>query len=392
MEKIAVTGYGIKAPRISNASEFRNVLENGICTQEIIKDTGPNSSSIVAGRIRDSFTTFKGKNYKRYPRFSRLAIEAADDAVQMAELRINNPAKVAVIMGTSVGGIMEIENYAAESKDYKKFPLLGIALADSHTLSSSVAYHLGAKGQSFTLTTGCASSSDSFLLGKLLLESGQADVCIVGGSDASLNQWSTFGFAKVRTIETDKAISETGIPFSKKHRGFVMAEGAGVAVLERESDAIKRGAEIKGYIDKVVANNEPAPLLHTTPSEQNMLSAMKELLGDRIPTYVNSQALGLPINDEIERQVHKKLFGNSIPITSIKGSIGHTFGSIGAIQVISSLLSMEFGFIPPTVKSAGDGFEDLPIAFITQYGHVESVAITTHGNGGNNTCIFVTKH
>ncbi|WP_430790556.1 beta-ketoacyl synthase N-terminal-like domain-containing protein [Virgibacillus flavescens] len=391
MDKIAVTGYGIKAPGVSNSIDYKHVLENGTCTSEIIHEDGLNGKSIVGGRIADSFTTINGKNYKRYSRVSRMAIAAVNEAVEMAELRGVDPAKIAVIMGTSVGGLLEIEHYADQSHIYKTFPLHGITLADSHTLSSSIAYHLGTNGPSYTLSTGCASSSDAILLGKLLLESGQADVCIVGGSDSAISQWSIFGFSKLRLIETGQKIHETGVPFSKKHKGFVMAEGSGILVLERASHATNRGVPIKGHIDNGFANNKPAPLLQSSSSEHSMIAAMKHVLGDKKPTYVNSQALGIADNDEVERKVHNHLFGSSVPITSIKGSIGHTFGSIGAMQAISSLISMEYGFIPPTLKTAGDGFEELPIVFQTEYSPVESVAITTHGNGGNNTCLFITK-
>lgn len=391
MDKVAVTGYGIKAPGVSNSIDYKDVLENGICTQEIIHAHGPHDIRIVGGRIPDSFTNINGRNYKRYSRVSRMAMATVNEAVEMAKLKGVDPARIAVIMGTSVGGLLEIEQYAGQSDIYKTFPLHGITLADSHTLSSSIAYFLGTNGPSYTLSTGCASSSDAILLGKLLLESGQADVCIVGGSDSAISQWSIFGFLKLRLIETEQRIHETGVPFSKKHKGFVMAEGSGILVLERASHATNRGAQIKGYIDNGFANNEPAPLLLSNPSENRMLLAMKQLLGDKKPTYVNSQALGLADNDEIERKVHNQLFGSSVPITSIKGTIGHTFGSVGAMQVISSLISMEYGFIPPTLKTAGDGFEELPIVVETKYGPVESVAITTHGNGGNNTCLFITK-
>ena len=81
----------------------------------------------------------------------------------------------------------------------------------------------------------------------------------------------------------------------------------------------------------------------------------------------------------------------NVPITSIKGMIGHTFGAMGAMQIISSLLSMEYGFIPPTIKTKGDGFEDVPIVYETRHQAVESVCITTHGSSGNNACLLLTN-
>ena len=96
-------------------------------------------------------------------------------------------------------------------------------------------------------------------------------------------------------------------------------------------------------------------------------------------------------NDEIERFILKETFGEKVPITSIKGMTGHAFGAMGAIQMISSLLSMEYGFIPPTIKSNGHGFEDIPIVYETRDQEVDSVCITTHGNSGNNACLLLTS-
>jgi 3-oxoacyl-(acyl-carrier-protein) synthase len=147
-----------------------------------------------------------------------------------------------------------------------------------------------------------------------------------------------------------------------------------------------------GASQRESSNNEAQPMLKSDTTGTLMTAALKSAIGDTIPTYVNSQALGLVQNDMIEYISHTNLFGSSVPITSIKGMTGHMFGSMGAIQVVSSLLSMEYGFIPPTMKTTGDGFNDLPIVFETKYQKVESVAITNHGVSGNNTCLLMTKH
>ena len=392
MEKVVVTGYGVKAPGIHNKEEFKEALELGICTMDILKGLGPNDDDIVAGIIEDDFLTIKGKNYKRYPRVGRLAIQTADDAIEMAKLVGIDPSRMSVVVGTATGGIKEIEENAALANDIKKYPIHGLNLADPHTVSSAVAAHLGITGQVFTITTGCAASSDAISLGKLLLESRQTDICIVGGADASLGNWSIFGFSKLRQIGLNKKIGETGVPFSHAHRGFVMAEGAGMLILERESDAIRRGATIYGVIEGVHSNNDGLGMFQSDETGYGMYKAMKSAIKKHMPTYVNSQALGLASNDQIESFVHERLFGQSVPITSIKGMFGHTFGAMGAIQVISSLISIEHNFIPPTLLTKGEGFEELPIVFETKHCPVDNVAITTHGNSGNNTCILIRKY
>lgn len=393
MEKIVVTGFGVKIPGALTKTQFKSVLENGICTHEIIQTKGKNGiHQMVAGVIPDDFHIISGKTYKRYPRLSRLAMAASDDAIEMAQIIFAKDQRVAVILGTSAGGLRELERNSENFKEYETFPIESVSLGDPHTLSSSVASHIGVKDQSYTITTGCAASSDAILLGKLLLETGQADVCVVGGSDACLGDWISLGFLKLKSIQLDEDIRNTGVPFSLKHKGFVLAEGAGILILERENEAKSRKANILGTITNGYANNDSLPMYQMDVSGQGMAKALKRSIGDYIPTYINSQALGLKNNDTVEYKVHQSLFGSYVPITSIKGMIGHPFGASGAIQIISSLISMEYGFIPPTIKTKADGYQDLPIVFETQYQEIKHVAITTHGNGGNNTCVLISRY
>ena len=390
LDDIVITGYGIKAPGVYDKISFLNVLDKGICTQSILKNDNQPHTNIVAGLIEDNFLEINGKNYKRYPRFVRMAIAAAMDALEMSGLQNYDPKRIAVIMGTTAGAILEIEQYSAAGFNLKNFPIHGVSIVDTHTLSGSVAEVLGSCGPTFTLTTGCTASIDAVMMGKLLLENGTVDACIVGGTDAPLGQWTINGFKKLRALSTETSIDQAGVPFSTKHRGFVLAEGAGVIVLERRQTAEAREQRIYGKIERVISRNEGQKLLSSDITGRHMLEVFQEAVGNTKPSYVNSQALGIEANDQIERFILMETFGLDVPITSIKGMIGHTFGAMGAMQIISSLLSMEYGFIPPTIKTSGNGFEDVPIVYETRHQAVESVCITTHGSSGNNACLLLT--
>lgn len=390
MEDIVITGYGIKAPGVYDKKSFLNVLKQGICTQSILANGIQPKSTIVAGLIDEPFMEIGRKSFKRYPRSVRMAIAASLDALEMAKLAHFDSHRVAVIMGTSAGAILELEQYSGDFFDSKTTPIQGVALADAHTLSQAVAETIGSCGPAFTITTGCTASLDAVSIGKLLLESGSADACIVGGADAPLGQWTINGFKKLRVLSTESSIDQAGVPFSKKHQGFVLSEGAGVIVLERKETATARNQSIYGKIERIISRNEGKKLLSSDRTGIHMLEVFQEALGNTMPGYVNSQALGIETNDEIERFILKETFGERVPITSIKGMIGHTFGAMGAMQIISSLLSMEYGFIPPTIKTDGNGFEDIPIVFETMQQAVDSVCITAHGSSGNNACLLLT--
>ncbi|WP_455717497.1 beta-ketoacyl synthase N-terminal-like domain-containing protein, partial [Anaerosporobacter sp.] len=383
--------YGIKAPGALDESGLLNVLNKGICTQTILKHDEHSDSGIVVGLIDEDFLEIKGTNYRRHPRSVRIAISAAMDAAEMSNLDYYKPHRIAVVMGTSAGAILEIEKYAADANDLKKFPIHGVSIVDTHTLSSSIAEAIGTCGTALTVTTGCAASIDAVMIGKQLLESRSVDACIVGGADAPLGQWTINGFKKTRALSKESSIEKAGVPFSSEHKGFVLSEGAGVIVLERKQSAVARQQKIYGKIESVVSRNEGTRLLSSDTTGRHMLKVFQDTLGNKRPTYVNSQALGIELNDQIERFILKETFGSEVPITSIKGMIGHSFGAIGAMQIISSVLSMENGFIPPTIKTTGEGFEDVPIVYETRYQAVESVCITNHGGSGNNACLLLTR-
>ncbi len=392
VERIVVTGYGVLAPGAHNRHTFREILEQGICTQEIVDNRGPGGSSIVAGLVHDESINLCKKKYKRYPKSSLMAMVAAEEAIRMAHIKESHLQELSVIIGSSGGALNEIEELAPRGEEYRTYPMHGLAIADAHTISSAVAVYLGAKGQVYTITTGCTSSIDSIQLAMALLQTKQTNRCVVGGTDSTLGRWSSYGFFKIRAVAGNTEIENTGIPFSKNSNGFVLAEGAGMLVLERESDALHRGASIYGVIDKVGSNNNATGLLLSNPSEKAMILALKDTLGDSSPDFISSQALGLSVNDDIERKTYHALFDRTMKITSIKGTIGHTFGATGALQTISALQSIEHGFIPPTLKTDTYGFEDMGIVTQPIYQPINRVAITTHGLGGNNSCLLVSKY
>jgi 3-oxoacyl-[acyl-carrier-protein] synthase II len=395
VKKIVVTGYGIKAPGIEDSQRFKDVLDQGLCTLEVVSGIGPNESDLVCGIIHNEYKRINGRNYRYYPRIARMAIAAADDAVRMSGIEIKEGLRVSVILGTSVGGLSEIEQYAVYSNNgqYEKFPLIGAGAGNPHSLSSSVAYHIGANGLVFTLSTGCTAGLDSIMMAKVLLESGQSDVCIVGGSDAPISTGCIYSFAKMGALSKDLDIHTAGSPFSMDKEGFVLSEGAAVLVLERELDALARDTAIYGSIDNIYSNNDGQSIFASDLTGETMSKALKMTVGDHLPTYINSQALGLQANDTVEYIAYTNNFeGHSIPITSIKGQIGHAFGASGVMQTVASLISIEYDFIPPTVKTTGYGFGDLPILQETKYCDVNQVVVTSHGYGGNNTCMLLSKY
>ncbi|MGJ7910791.1 beta-ketoacyl synthase N-terminal-like domain-containing protein [Neobacillus sp. LXY-1] len=387
--KVLITGYGIKAPKIQSVSDFKDVLEHGKIILEMIEFN--HGLQLVCGKIDADLTALCPKVLKRYPRTAQMVIGAAHDAIKMAHL-INRlqDKRVGVIIGTSGGNITEVEKWSVKLQKNNQISPLSIGNMNANALSTAVSSFFDLHGMSLTLCNSCTASTDAINLGKTLIEAGQFDICIVGGVESTLTDVVVQGFSKLRLTsrETDPAVA--GGPFSDDS-GFVLSEGAGVLVLESEHSAQSRNVIAKGWLEGAYMNQDGISIYHSDSSGARMIEALRQCLNGQVPDYINSQALGIKENDTVETIVHRTLFGHSVPITSIKGMTGHYLGATGAIQAISSLISIEHQFIPPTIKWNLTNYPDLPIVTETKYEEVNKVAITSHGYGGNNSCILLSK-
>lgn len=386
MDKVVITGYGVKAPNAYNKEHFKNSLENG--TYELDYFNSTTGKRLVIGRVPDE--ELGEHKDTRYARVVKLGLAAAKEALEMAKLTPKTNRRVTVIFGSASGptGEAVITNESCFREDPKSYPLLGIGLMSYHSIASAVIGELGVGTKALTVVTGCNSGSDALYMAKLLLDSNKADIVIVGSADAPLCEPVFYGFNKLRMAEADIGMSEAGIPFSSRNK-FIISEGSAVVVLEKESSADERKVKKFGELINVDSINDGLSAYKSDKSGVKMLQVVSDVTNGIIPTYINSQALGLKENDTIELFVRSELFNNEVPITSIKGVTGHPFGAMGMLQMVSSLISIENNFIPKTKTTLET--EKLDIVTKTTYQSIETVCITTHGFGGNSSCILLGK-
>jgi 3-oxoacyl-(acyl-carrier-protein) synthase len=387
--KVVITGYGIKAPNIKSASDFKHVLESGKIISDQIEFK--NGLRLVCGVIEEDLTLLSPKVLKRYPRTAQMAIATTNDAIKMADLNgIIKDKKVGIVIGTSGGNIAEVEKWSVKLQQTNQISPFAIGKMNTNSLSTAVSSFFELNGMSLTLSNSCTASTDAINLAKTLIEVGQLDICIVGGVESTLTDVVVQGFSKLNLTAKELDPARAGGPFSDD-KGFVLSEGAGILVLESEQSAQSRNVNTKGWIEGAYMNQDGISIYHSDSTGTKMIEALEKCINGHIPTYVNSQALGIKENDRIEKIVHQTLFGHSVPITSIKGMTGHFLGATGAIQAIASLISLEHNFIPPTIKCNLKNYLDLPIVTECIYGDVNKVAITSHGYGGNNSCLLLSK-
>lgn len=392
MKKVCITGYGVKGPDIENARDFKVILEEGQCTLKTI-DHPYQNNQIVVGILNQDFKEVLGKNLARLPRAARVVIAAACEAIEMANLHSKDTFchQTGIVIGSSGGVIEEIE-WVIKSALLDNFRYLrptSIGNMNNNSISTAVASFFQIHGPCFTICNSCTSSIDAILLGKMLIETGQVECCLVGGVDTTICDIVLGGFSKLKLLLKDSDNRENCGPFGQGDM-FSLSEGGGVLVLESEEHAIKRGANILGYIKRGAMSQDALSIYHSDSTGRYMLDIVKKVVDNEPITYVNSQALGIKENDQIEQYVHEQLFDWQTPITSIKGMIGHPLGASGILQCISSLISFEYGFIPPTIHTSK--FENaIPIVKNTIYQQVDQVLMTSHGYGGNNSCLLVSR-
>lgn len=397
MEKIVVTGYGIKAPNTSNIHQFLYNLTNGINCLKNVTTILPDGMTTIVGRIEEDLQDFElDKRFKRMPRVTLMGMAAGKEAVTMSKLTKIQDKKVGVFIGTSLGSIGERafqESVINSSQsNFRDIPITFSHYANYHSITAAIAHYLGAKGITKTITTGCTSSLEAIEGAMVYLRSGLIDIAIVGGTDSLIDKMAVYGFAKTRTISLNQSLPDGAVPFSENSKGIAISEASGVIIMEREGHALQRSIEILGEIENIISNNDGVYIYSVDETGEQMVAALKEVIKDRQPDFLNSQALGIKVNDRIEERCSKVLFNHKVPYTSIKSMYGNPYGATGVLQVISSLLSINHGFIPPTIRTNKKGYEEMDIVTETRFQEIKEVAITNHGYGGNNACAYVKRY
>ncbi|KUP26130.1 beta-ketoacyl synthase N-terminal-like domain-containing protein [Paenibacillus sp. DMB5] len=328
------------------------------------------------------------------PRIAKLAISTLTEALEMSQLDLKDPETTAgIFMGTTMGGTTELEEMVRLSSgdQFKGMPVYCCGLVHYHSLASAVAGYFQLNGITKTVTTGCTAGIEAIEDAVMYLQNGRINTAIVGAADSSNNKVTVFGFGKLRALPFNQQAETAGAPFSKKSKGFILSEGAAVLVLETEEHAKARQAVIYGYIDAIATNNDGKSVNGYDPAGKRMKQVVSRVLGGRIPDYYNSQALGYAPNDSIEGIVSQDVFHHKVPLTSVKGLIGHPFSVSGPAQIIASLLGFREQFIPRTIRTDQSGYEHLPLITETLLQPSAKVLITSHGYGGNNASVFLTR-
>jgi 3-oxoacyl-[acyl-carrier-protein] synthase II len=405
-KKVVITGLGVLAPNGNNIHEFWESLCQGKSGINAITYFDTEGFSVkIAGELNG----FKVEEHletsqiRKLDPFSIFALVAAQEAIENAKINWNNinMHQVGVILGTGVGGIytMEEQHSVLMNRGSRRISPFFVPKMIANIAAGHVAIKWGLKGPNHTVTTACASATDAIGIATRLIQIGDVDMIIAGGTEASITPLTISGFANMKALSRNPDNQTASRPFDKNRDGFVMGEGAGIMVIESEEHAKNRHAEILGEIAGYGSTNDASHI--TQPQKEGAVLAMKKAIQDAglSPVnidYINAHGTSTPLNDKNETNAIKDVFGDhaySLKISSTKSMTGHLLGASGSIEAIASVKAIEHNLAPPTINYVtADPDCDLDyIPNTVQQFPIDTVISNSFGFGGHNAVILIKR-
>ena len=390
--EIVVTGRGIVSSIGESPDEF---FESLLAKRSGIAD------GVGACADFDPEAAMSAKEVRRSDRYTHLAVGAADQAAAEAGLPDGiEPARLGVIVGTGVGGLLTLERECRnffEGGERAVSPHF-VPMMMPNAAAGTIAMRIGANGPGFSVSSACATGGHAIGEAMRMITRGEADAVVAGGTEAALTGVCLAAFRRMG------ALSKEGVsrPFDARRDGFVMGEGAAVLVLERADHARARGATIYGRIAGYAASNDAFHITQPDPEGAGARKAMVGTLADADigPSdvgYVNAHGTGTPYNDRIETQAIKSVFNGSNtppPVSSTKSAIGHLLGAAGAVEALVCLESIRRGVLPPTLNYQ-EPDPDCDLDYVPEGPReapgLEMALSNSFGFGGQNACLAISK-
>ena len=405
MKRVVVTGLGPVSPIGVGAQAFleaQHEAKNGIRT--ITNFDASDFTVQIAGEVDVDVSAFiDRKEAKRLDRFVQFALIGAELAIQDAGLSQDDVAgeHAGTCIGSGIGGL---ETWEEQSKvRFERSPMrmspFFIPMMIANMASGHVAMRFGMMGPSSTVVTACATGSGAIGDAFRMIQRGEADIMVTGGTEACVNEMGIAGFAVMKALSTRNDSPETASrPFTASRDGFVAGEGSGVLVLEEYEHARRRGArmyaEVVGYATSADAHHITAP----APGGSGAVRCIKWALRsagidpDKIG-YINAHGTSTPANDLNETLAFKSIFGDKTqvpPISSTKSMTGHMLGAAGGVEAIATTQAIFTGVLPPT-RNYIDPDPELDLDYVpneARQQQVEYALSTNFAFGGQNAALI----
>ena len=408
MKRVVVTGVGLVTPVGNDTKTTWENLLKGVSGVDKISSFDVSSYDTKIGAEVKNFNleNVHPKEKRKMDTFVQFAIKATDEAIKDSGIEFTDEEKekVGVIVGAGIGGLRVIEQQhkiLLENGPNRVSPFL-IPMLIPDIASGHIAILYGFKGVNFCTVSACASGAHALAISLNLIRRGICDIIIAGGTESCITPLGLAGFCSMKALSTrNEQPEKASRPFDKERDGFVIGEGAGIVILESLEHAEKRGAKI--YCEFIGAGMSCDAYHITAPDPDGYgayLSMKYALLDAKINSeevdYINAHGTSTPLNDKSETLAIKKLLGEKaykIPVSSIKSMIGHLLGAAGAVEFISTCLTIKEGIIPPTINYEYPDPEcDLDyVPNEAREANVKVAISNSFGFGGHNVCLVLKK-
>lgn len=406
-KRVVVTGMGVISPvGIGNEAFWDSLINGRSGLGPVTRFDASNLPTKIAGEVKefDPLQYLEKKEVRRMDRFTQFALCATKMAIADAGLNLDDLDKerLGVVLGTGIGGTQTFEEQHQVLLDRgpNRVSPFFVPMMIANLAAGQISMMLKAQGPNYTVVSACASATNAIGEAFKLLQRGDADCVVTGGTEAAVTPMSMAGFCAMKAMSTNNENPKgASRPFDQERDGFVLSEGAGILILETLEHAQRRGAriyaEIAGYGCTADAYHITAPAPDGSRAARAMELALQD--GGIQPNevdYINAHGTSTDLNDKLETMAIKKVFGDyayQLPISSTKSMTGHLLGAAGAVEAIACVLTINRGIIPPTINyETADPDCDLDyVPNQARQAQVNVALSNSFGFGGHNATIAI---
>ena len=408
--RVVITGLGAITPiGIGKENFFAGLIagKNGI--GKITQFDATDYASQIAGEVLDfrAEDFIDKKELKRMDRYTHFAIAAAKLALEDSGLDLDkvNRERVGVFVGAGIGGMKTLHSQYEKlfDKGPSRISPFFIPMMIANMASGQIAITFKVHGPSECIVTACASGTNTIGDAYHVVERGEADIMIAGGTEAAISHAGVAGFCSMKALCTDHNDdpAHASRPFDKNRSGFIMGEGAGIVILESLEHAKARNAHIYAEIIGYGRNNDGYHITTPAPEGEYQAKCMQLALDSagvkpEDVDYINAHGTSTHFNDMCETQAIKKVFGEhayKLAVSSTKSMTGHMLGATGAVEIIATVFAIEKSILPPTINYETPD-EGLDLDYVPNKSRERNVNVAisnSFGFGGHNACVVLKK-
>ncbi|MEU4689529.1 beta-ketoacyl-[acyl-carrier-protein] synthase family protein [Actinoplanes sp. NPDC023714] len=404
MRDVVITGMGATTPLGGDVDSLWQGILDGRSGVRRVDDLlrGCELPTVIAAPMSVSPATVLPRvQARRLDRAEQAALVAARQAWADAGSPRAEPERVAVVIGTGIGGVSTAlaQDDLIEEKGPGRISPLTIPMMMPNGPAAWVSIELGARAGTYTTASACASGAEALSLGMRLIRSGEADVVIAGGVESCIEPLIVAGFAQARTLSRrNDAPERASRPFDVDRDGFVLGEGAGVLILERAEFAAARGARVHGRLAGFGVTADAHHITGPDPAGTGQIRAVRAAVSSAGLTaadvdHVNCHATSTVVGDLGEAAAVRAALGDHVVLTAPKSSLGHLVGAAGAVESILTVLTIRDGVIPPTLnlEAKAPEVELDVVAGKPRRGPVRAAICNSFGFGGQNVSLLFTS-